>query len=480
MAHNLDMGSLSLQDQHGQQGPSSGGGGAGAGSFGFSANGGHQIYSSGDYSSFRSADGGRGHARGPSANGATGGGDASASARFERFFTSGDQGPSNGMGGGGGAGAFGSFGSGLAVPAGLPGSGGPFGSGSGSGARRGLRNALPAQWGALQSGGGEIGQGAIGSSYNLNNHYNAAPLDDEVIPTAIVIKNIPFSIKREQLLGLMEELTIPMPYAFNYHFDQGMFRGLAFANFRSAEEADAVVAALNGFDVSGRKLKVEYKKVLQAGEKERIEKEKAIKRMQSMQLEKEKDRRRHEDGIDAVSSPPPVPQQPIGSLRGHSPQGNSASLPDPYGAQQRSPVDTMAATSTANGAGGLRVSLTADALRSVPGAHGSSSHSPASDISGGLALGGGAGAIGSNGKREELDLNEPGTLEIYSRVLLFKDDRMRDELSFSKSLSPMERRTVHLVAQKLGLFHYSMGEADERCVIVSKNEMPQAHRVSIG
>ena len=32
-------------------------------------------------------------------------------------------------------------------------------------------------------------------------------------------------------------------------------------------------AALNGLDVSGRKLRVEYKKVLQAGEKERIEKE---------------------------------------------------------------------------------------------------------------------------------------------------------------------------------------------------------------
>lgn len=29
--------------------------------------------------------------------------------------------------------------------------------------------------------------------------------------------------------------------------DQGVFRGLAFANFRSAHEADAVVAALNGF-----------------------------------------------------------------------------------------------------------------------------------------------------------------------------------------------------------------------------------------
>src|SRR3984885_3754917 len=87
---------------------------------------------------------------------------------------------------------------------------------------------------------------------------------------------------------LQTSLNIPTPYAFNYHLDQqGSFRGLAFANFRQSTDADAVVAALNGFDVQGRKLRVEYKKVLQAGEKERIEREKAIRRMRSMQLEKE-------------------------------------------------------------------------------------------------------------------------------------------------------------------------------------------------
>jgi hypothetical protein len=34
------------------------------------------------------------------------------------------------------------------------------------------------------------------------------------------------------------------------------------------------------------------------------------------------------------------------------------------------------------------------------------------------------------------------------------------------------------VAQKLGLYHYSMGEGDERYVVVTKNEMQQGHRVS--
>ena len=70
----------------------------------------------------------------------------------------------------------------------------------------------------------------------------------DIIPTAIVIKNIPFNIKREQLLHLIRDMGIPVPYAFNYHFDQGIFRGLAFANFHSPSEANEVVAALNGLE----------------------------------------------------------------------------------------------------------------------------------------------------------------------------------------------------------------------------------------
>ena len=61
----------------------------------------------------------------------------------------------------------------------------------------------------------------------------------------------------------------------------GIFRGLAFANFRHPSEADATLAALNGYDLQGRRLRVEYKRVLRAGEKERIERDKAIKRMRS-------------------------------------------------------------------------------------------------------------------------------------------------------------------------------------------------------
>ena len=104
--------------------------------------------------------------------------------------------------------------------------------------------------------------------------------DDELIPTAIVIKNIPFAVKKEQLVTIMTEMSLPLPYAFNYHFDNGVFRGLAFANFTSAEETHAVIEMLNGFELSGRKLRVEYKKMLPIQERERIEREKREKRGQ--------------------------------------------------------------------------------------------------------------------------------------------------------------------------------------------------------
>lgn len=104
--------------------------------------------------------------------------------------------------------------------------------------------------------------------------------DDDLIPTAIVIKNIPFAIKKEQLLDAMTKLNLPLPYAFNYHFDNGVFRGLAFANFTSTDETSAVVNNLNGREIGGRKLRVEYKKMLPAQERERIEREKREKRGQ--------------------------------------------------------------------------------------------------------------------------------------------------------------------------------------------------------
>ncbi|ORY07317.1 hypothetical protein K493DRAFT_310241 [Basidiobolus meristosporus CBS 931.73] len=94
------------------------------------------------------------------------------------------------------------------------------------------------------------------------NHVETDPLIGEIVTTAVVIKNIPFSIKRDILLKSMVDLNIPKPYAFNYHYDNGVFRGLAFANFKTPEETDFVISTLNGLDIGGRRLKVEYKRVM--------------------------------------------------------------------------------------------------------------------------------------------------------------------------------------------------------------------------
>lgn len=208
---------------------------------------------------------------------------------------------------------------------------------------------------------------------------------------------------------------------------------MAFANFRQSVDADAVVAALNGFDVQGRKLRVEYKKVLQAGEKERIEREKAIRRMRSMQLEKEQTgvTPLYEDYGSAMSS-------------AFSPQ-RSFSSGSPYQQPQYSPPSISA----------MPTPQYTMSLNSAPAAPTQAPQSATPSVSG-------------KSSADEIDLNDPSTLEIYSRILLFKDDRMRDELAFSRSLSPKQRRVVHLLAQKLGVYHFSVGEGEERYAVVTR------------
>jgi len=263
---------------------------------------------------------------------------------------------------------------------------------------------------------------------------SGAASDEDIIPTAIVIKNIPFNVKRETLLEIIASLSIPTPYAFNYHLDQqGQFRGLAFANFRQSADADAVVAALNGFDVQGRKLRVEYKKVLQAGEKERIEREKAIRRMRSMQLEKEQ---------AAVQQQQKPPYEDYGiAINPSFTQQRSFSS----GAYQQTPQYSPPSVSTMpTPRFQLPMPVPAPPIQA-----------PSTPSNSDKAFG-------------ELDLNDASTLEIYSRILLFKDDSMRDELAFSRTLTAKQRRIVHLIAQKLGVYHYSVGEGDDRYAVVTR------------
>ncbi|KAI4270613.1 MAG: hypothetical protein LQ337_006570 [Flavoplaca oasis] len=145
------------------------------------------------------------------------------------------------------------------------------------------RSALPTTWldqPQMNNGGtyGPLGPSPLGMSQIRPEQF--VEEDEALIPTAIVIKNIPFAVKKEQLVELMTNMNLPLPYAFNYHFDNGVFRGLAFANFTTSEETEVVINHLNHFELQGRKLRVEFKKMLPLQERERIEREKRERRGQ--------------------------------------------------------------------------------------------------------------------------------------------------------------------------------------------------------
>ncbi|KAH6648793.1 hypothetical protein BKA67DRAFT_538805 [Truncatella angustata] len=167
---------------------------------------------------------------------------------------------------------------------------GPLNGNSRIGSRGGARRpGLPQNW----TGQPELGVPSMNQYHDPMNgsEYDLASMDgrslntpgsndDQLIPTAIVIKNIQFQCRKEILQGLMASMNLPQPYAFNYHFDKGVFRGLAFANFSTAEDTHIVIQKMNGLEVMGRKLRVEYKKMLPQEERDRIDREKREKRGQ--------------------------------------------------------------------------------------------------------------------------------------------------------------------------------------------------------
>lgn len=250
---------------------------------------------------------------------------------------------------------------------------------------------------------GGVGPSSLGISHMRSDQYTDG--EEELIPTAIVIKNIPFAVKKEQLVELMTQMNLPLPYAFNYHFDNGVFRGLAFANFTSADETRLVIDALNHYELQGRKLRVEYKKMLPLQERERIEREKRERRGQ---LEEQ---HRPLAGLQIQNQPS------ISSLNSHRP----ANTPSPVSLKNEMPGTTV------------------------------STH---------------VGVMETDPDYLEVDLNDPQTLAFYSQLLIFKEDTSREALIFPSNLSPQFRRVVHTLAHHMQLAHVSRGTGDQRQVHV--------------
>lgn len=78
--------------------------------------------------------------------------------------------------------------------------------------------------------------------------------------TILVLKNLPFTLKQDQLHEILLSLSTTIPQSISLHFDNGVFRGMAFIKYRQLDDAIQVYELLNGMDVGGRKVRVEYKR----------------------------------------------------------------------------------------------------------------------------------------------------------------------------------------------------------------------------
>ncbi|ORX85486.1 hypothetical protein K493DRAFT_411427 [Basidiobolus meristosporus CBS 931.73] len=220
-----------------------------------------------------------------------------------------------------------------------------------------------------QEGSGKSGGGPL--------KVEVEPIQGEIISTAVVIKNIPFSAKRDTLLSSLAALSLPKPYALNYHYDNGAFRGLAFANFKTAEETDQVIAQLNGYEIGGRKLKVEHKRTVLGG------------------VEGKKD-------------------------------------PDRLGVEKSKKEKLKKGEKS----------------KSVP-------TSPMAD----------------SGNLLEM-LEDPEVREVYDKMVAFRDDLTKEELTIFLSPTTITKKIVHTLAQKLGMLHKSETEGNRKCSKVYRKATP--------
>lgn len=320
-------------------------------------------------------------------------------------------------------------------------------------------------------------------------------LDEDLIPTAIVIKNIPFAIKKEQLLEVMTNLRLPIPYAFNYHFDNGVFRGLAFANFTTPEDTSAVINNLNGREIGGRKLRVEYKKMLPLAERERIEREKREKRGQLEEQHRgpnaptnnknirhqhnhhhhnHNNHQQHHNNANnhsnanlpsaqqLVSLQPNQQQQLVQSANQQQQQQATASVT----ANSPGPTNSSAAAQQGHAnnlfsqQGGPQSSraFIGNALNSThssPGAsHNASATTPNSrNANTATVVPHSPSSSSIAGNNMSVDLNDPDNLGFYSKILLFRDDRSRNQLVFPASLTPQQKNNIMILCKTLGVVY---------------------------
>lgn len=97
----------------------------------------------------------------------------------------------------------------------------------------------------------------LGASHEFS-HRKCHQLEDLIL-TDLIIDNIPSAKTSQDVIKLMIDIKLPVPRAFNYQFDNGVFRGRASAKFVNNREARQVIDALHKFKIDGQALQVEYK-----------------------------------------------------------------------------------------------------------------------------------------------------------------------------------------------------------------------------
>lgn len=78
----------------------------------------------------------------------------------------------------------------------------------------------------------------------------------------------------------------------------------------------------------------------------------------------------------------------------------------------------------------------------------------------------------SGGAPAKVDLNDPETLEFYSQLLLFRDDRNRTEFYFPASLSHHQRRIVMLLCNQLGLVFIGQDKTSGGYIVTKPTSLP--------
>ncbi|PVU87339.1 hypothetical protein BB560_006504 [Smittium megazygosporum] len=254
-------------------------------------------------------------------------------------------------------------------------------------------------------------------------------IPNDVISTAVVIKNINFSISRATLLSTIKDLGLPTPRALNYHYENGLFRGLAFSNFRSDLEAIKVIIGLNGVTLLGRPLVVTYKKKISADKADQnASGSSAAKKSKTdstslTELIKNSEKFT-KNNLMRIRSSTVSEKYPVRfpSLNSNNPSANNYPY---YGSNVQAPPPPA----------GLFNQYDHPQLHSS----------------------------------EALDFNNKDTRILYDLISKFRRNPKMSDLNFPSSLDAKQRQTVMLISEKFNLNHETKGDFDNRSIRVYKN-----------